>query len=274
MKVNFIHVNFNNSLLTIACVQSILSNKYVHKIIIVDNDSSIEEKKILKEWLQKNTMDNDPINVLFLDENLGYFKAINKGIAYLGDLVSVNYTVAGNNDLVFPSDFTEKLFMQQLDNTVFLIAPNIIKSNGVHQNPYLISSYSSMHKRFLRIYYSNYYVASILHKLASILSISKSEVGREGHDTKQFITAGHGSCYIITPAFFCKCTKLDDSSFLFGEELNLAYQVKRQNGKTLYVPDLIVSHNEHSTMNAMSSRKTYGYQQESYRIFSKFIDQL
>lgn len=267
MKTAFIHVNYNNSNLTINCIRSIIDNDSDSDIIIVDNNSDLSEKEKLTIWKQENDSVQNKVTLIFETNNLGYFGALNVGLEYLKiNINKYDYVIIGNNDLVFNEIFFKKLKQVQLEDNIFLISPNIVKKNGIHQNPYSINGTSKIRLFFYYIYYSNYTIAKIILLITRILKVAKSEQNRKGFDKTQIIYAGHGSCYILTRTFFKNNFSLVDNSFLMGEEFILAKQIRDTNGKIIYIADLIVTHDEHSSMKNIPSKVVYGYKQAAFKL--------
>jgi hypothetical protein len=62
---------------------------------------------------------------------------------------------------------------------------------------------------------------------------------------------------------------LDAPVFLMGEEGILANQVLGSNGITLYSPDLIVNHHDHTSIGKVPSKKLYKFSQDSFRFYKK-----
>ncbi len=89
------------------------------------------------------------------------------------------------------------------------------------------------------------------------------------NDKEQVILMGYGACYVLTNFFFKKFSQLNAPTFLMGEEGVLASQVIGANGVTLYCPDLIVNHHDHSSIGKLPSRKLYNYSRESYKYYLK-----
>lgn len=271
-KIGFIHVNYNNSRLTIECIKSILSQKNNAIIIVIDNASNEIEKSVLVSWKNNNPQHCSNISFIFENKNWGYFGALNIGLRKLKNTINeFQYIVIGNNDLVFDKQFTNELNQVILDDRVQVIAPNIIKTNGVHQNPYSIGRTSKKRMFLYRLLYMNYLFAKIIYKTANILKKEKSQANRNRYNVKQEIFAGHGACYILTQEFFKKNKQLDESIFLMGEEFLISKQVHQTGGIIYYFPELKVIHNEHSTTHAIPSKKTYLYSKNAFSLIKDFM---
>ena len=81
MRIGFVFTNYNNSSFTWEAVRSLVSSPlwYGHKIVVVDNDSTPEDVDSLR-LLQKQWPE---VEVIFNAKNIGYFKGLNIGIAWL-----------------------------------------------------------------------------------------------------------------------------------------------------------------------------------------------
>jgi GT2 family glycosyltransferase len=272
MNYAFVIVNFNNSLLTISCIESILFQKQIvgHiNIIIVDNNSNDTNKNLLLDWQYKHP--DSVIYVLFLKLNIGYFPAINKGLEVIEKLIDQDFIIIGNNDLIFNEFFLNKLSKTLYSNNIFVIAPNIIRSDGLHQNPFFKTKVSGLRKFYYKIYYVNYYFAFIIESFATALKLRKIEKDKPDYDKNQFIYMGFGACYVLTKSFIKECQGLKDDVFLFGEEAMLGYQVERHNGKIFYDSSLLVNHLDHSTLSKIPSKKMYRIAKASYNIYKHYL---
>ncbi len=264
MKVAFICVNYNNSKVTIEYILNVIEIKqnFDVKIIIVDNAS--HETDILE--LEKFILDlnNNDVVLIKSIENLGYFKGLNLGINFI-DKIEYDYVVIGNNDLNFNVNFINELTNVKIDSSIFVIAPNIIKPDGTHQNPHIPKKFTLIKKLYRRLYYSNYYISVALQLIMNLKAGLSKSYDREGNNRECLILMGYGACYILTQNFFNNFNCLDAPNFLMGEEGVLANQILSKNGKTLYKPYLIVYHLDHTSIGKLPTRKLYDFSKESYK---------
>lgn len=275
MIFSFIHVNFNSSEQTINCIESILNCEKKSIIIIVDNNSIPSEKAKIILWNNNNNNNNNRyegaiIHFIFQTSNIGYFGAINSGLNYIKtNNLLTEFVIIGNNDLIFENSFFEELKNSNFGRKIFVLAPNIIKASGIHQNPFALKKTTFTRKLLHRIFYSHYFIAKIILFISSILNIGKSSQNRKGFEISQIIFAGHGSCYVLTKSYFTSNLYLDDKSFLMGEEYIFAKQIRNSGGHIFYLSSLIVRHDEHSSIKKMPSKTIYIYMQKAYRIIKK-----
>lgn len=98
--VAIITLNYNQSQMTIECINSILESTYKNFIILlIDNGSSIENFKTLKDEF----LNNDRIQIIRIENNVGYVKGVNRG---LEEALKINaeYIQIMNNDTIIDKD--------------------------------------------------------------------------------------------------------------------------------------------------------------------------
>jgi GT2 family glycosyltransferase len=272
MNIGFVFTNYNNSTFSLKLIKSLqnaLQNNCQYFIVIVDNNSSIEEKKIL----YNNFSNSLNIKILFEPDNHGYFSGLNIGIKYLRiNYQEISHIIIGNNDLEFDISFYKQLINSfHLFNDYPVISPNIISSDGFHQNPHVITKISRFRELVYNVFYSYYFLSKI------ILSISKFTKGFTDrkdeleHGTAREIYQGHGSCYILGPLFFNNFDKLFAPTFLMFEEFFLSYQLNQKFYKIFYTPDIVIKHYSHSTIQTIPSKYIWKISKESYKIYKKYL---
>lgn len=266
MKVCVIMVNYNNSQLSCNCCDSLLKQQQNANltIIVVDNNSKQEEKEILKNYLQGKKL----VEGLYLNDNIGYFPAMAKGqeLAYSKG-IEYDYMIVANNDLIYEDNFLKVLSVQKLKKDVMVVSPDIIRMDGIHQNPHFINRISPMRKFLYRFYYSNWYVALFLTYVQRMFNMKRMENNKPGFDKSQYIYMGFGACFILTKAYMKAIKYLDTTTFLMGEEQFLTIQVEKKNGLIYYDSTLKVHHMDSATFKQMPSRFGYEWGRKSYNIY-------
>lgn len=268
MKLAFICVNYNNSKITIEYIMNVIEIKqnFDVKIIIVDNASHETDMLELENFIID--LNNNDVVLIKSIKNLGYFKGLNLGVNYI-DKVEYDYVVIGNNDLIFESNFINQLSIKNFNNNVFVISPNIIRIDGVHQNPHIVNKFSLIQRLYRKIYFSNYYIGYFIYLFYNCFRYFLIKEDRVNNDKEQIILMGYGACYILTKNFFDNFNELHAPIFLMGEEGILANQVVSGNGVTLYSPDLIVNHHDHKSISKVPSKKLYSFSRVSYKYYLK-----
>jgi GT2 family glycosyltransferase len=271
MKIGFVFTNFNSSSYTKDLVISLrqFNSQNNYPIIIVDNDSNEENIALLK-LIEK---ENNNVHLILSGINLGYFKGLNVGIKYIREnLIGVDYLVVGNNDLIFPRDFVESISKtKEIFEKYPVISPNIITTDGVHQNPHVIKNISKFREFIYDLYFLNYYVAILIKGIAKVTKRFSNRRDREQHEIAQSIYSGYGACYILSPLFFDFFDSLWAPTFLMGEEFFLSKQLESENFKVYYEPSIFVEHQLHSTMNLVPSKKVWDIAKKSHKEYRKYV---
>ena len=171
-----------------------------------------------------------------------------------------------NNDIIFNDQFfLEKLF--NLNNIDYhLVGPRITNSAKKDLNPFLLKPMSKKRKLYWKFYFKSYYFSKLLKLITSFKFFLKSP--REIKKIRK-VYAIHGSAMIFSKHFFLKGGMIDDNFELFGEEITTAEICKIINCKIFYVPNLILTHNEHSTTKKINDRNLYDLAKKSHYYFSE-----
>ena len=276
MKKNiaFIFTNYNNSVVTINAVKSIfkcnLPKDVYIKIIVVDNCSTPPEKKLLESIVKKFNI----VKIIYLKNNIGYFKGLNEGINNLGSEF-YDFVVIGNNDLSFGKNFIHSVYENyHLFKKYPVISPNIIRIDGFHQNPHVTRPVSKFRRFMYEIYFSNYYLSKIILIIANLTRKYTQRGDEKSHNKAGEIIEGYGACYLLGPIFFEEFDRLLAPTFLMGEEFFLYYQLHQKNYKIYYEPKIQVSHLDHATVSKLPSKKFWRLSKESHKIHKQYLKKL
>jgi GT2 family glycosyltransferase len=259
IKVCFVVVNHNNFSLTADMYQSVVCAArldFEFDFCVVDNSENDRERDVLIEW----SRGCDNINVLFT-ENKGYFPGLNFGLRFV-DQKEYDFVVIGNNDLLLSENFFDVLDGSAFSHDVYAVCPDVLTSDGVHQNPHVVYRYTFFKKLLLDIYFSNFFLGSLLRKAKYLFSKKRLE---KDVDAK-IIHMGIGAIYILTNRFFECCNGLEYPVFLYGEEAFFSKQVHCNGGVLWYLPELVVHHRESATLSLTSNRRKYDWSRASYRL--------
>ncbi|MBU3602778.1 hypothetical protein [Polynucleobacter sp. AM-25C3] len=228
--------------------------------IIVDNSDHPEF------FLQIKALENkfNFVKVIRPGVNTGYFGAFN--FVFKNDLIDLNsLVVICNNDLVFNSLFCDCLLKSHYPKDVFVVCPDVVTTDGYHQNPHLVAPLSFMGRLKLDLYFSNYYLALCMISIYKIFNLSRFKRNHGKHiSVPMYLHMGIGACYVLTRNFFSKFTELNYPYFLYGEEAFLSSQVHAAGGRLFYDPNLVVEHNESATLSKTPKKTAYKYARDGY----------
>lgn len=269
-KCAFIFTNYNNSVLAEKMVESIAKNNlyyFLVDIIIVDNNSINSEKKILKNLSKRFSK---ILKIIYNKNNLGYFGGLNIGLGCI-KCKEYSFIVIGNNDLIFNNNFIDSVFNSKYKDKYPIIAPDIIRLDGFHQNPHVINPPSRFREIIYDLYFMNYNLSKLISFLARVTNKFTRRGDEDNYNDPQEIIQGYGACYIITPIFFDYFKELWSPTFLMYEEFFLSLQLETQNLKIFYDPSIKVQHIDHSTVSKLPSKKMWQITKQSHLIYRKYV---
>jgi GT2 family glycosyltransferase len=231
---------------------------------IVNNST---DRNVSKELLNLQ-YSYDFVKILNPGRNLGYFGGLNYGISNL-KYRDCNYVVICNNDLEFFHDFCIKLLDSNFSDDTYVVCPDVITKDGVHQNPHVLKPLSFLCRLKLDVYFAHYYLALFLKLLRFFATFLQWKSSIKEDLKPSFLHMGIGACYILLPRFFQIFTGLEYPFFLYGEEAFLSNQIHSAGGKIFFNPALKVFHKESATLSTLPSRIAYEYAREGYSVYRK-----
>jgi GT2 family glycosyltransferase len=267
-------LNWNNSQLTINLAESIvqIERRESPIVLIVDNNSKENEKKILRDFVQKKGFDEitekqtDSYRVightvLFLDDNYGYAKGNNFGLK-LAATNGYRFVLISNNDIELREPVLGKL-IKTLDASekYALVGPKIIDRYGTQEGPF---------KRpgmFYQFWYLLFY--PILLPISKILGISIKTNTRYPYRLP-------GSFLLFKTNRISDIGFFDENTFLYAEELIIAEKFRKLGYETVFDPEVSVTHYHEASTKKIDRKKRFEYHLRSdlyyfseYRNYSK-----
>lgn len=192
MKICGVILNYFGYEDTILCVQTLLDQNDLEKIIIVENSASSNELNMLKEFI-KNTRQ---VEILEPSQNLGFSGGVNLAINYVMDSRFDAFLLL-NNDTLVPPNIIKCLANGIMDKGFDLAAP-------------IIYCYPEQHKIWAKGYYYNRFAGLIAqHKIPYIPG------------TIFYLS---GCCVLICRKVFEDIGLLDTSFFMYGEDVEFCFR--------------------------------------------------
>ncbi|MBR9701507.1 glycosyltransferase family 2 protein [Candidatus Pacearchaeota archaeon] len=228
-KIGILLLNLNGSKDTIECLKSIKEINYKnYEIWVLDNGSGDDSVKKLRELKKKVKF-----NLLTLKENKGFTGGNN----YLFNKIrkeGLDYLLLLNNDTIVEKNFLNPLMekMGKNDN-VGVVAPLVY----------------------------NYYNKA---RLSFVDSPGKFNLlmgcGRRTriHKENDFqVDYASGVCWLIKKDLFEKMGGFNDKFFAYGEEIELAFRIKKAGFKTFIIPSSRIWHKGAATSKKISGLRRY-----------------
>lgn len=232
---------------TIQCIKSILEHQKENiVIIVVDNGSENESIK----YIQAEFMDKEIIIYIQLDRNIGFAKGNNVGIARAIEIGVENIILMNSDIVVKTPDFIEALEKYCFDG-IGVINPlceniygKVSRPSGVYGKSLIKASIKTF------IYYSWELVQHILKFQYNLDANTDFEDGI--YENGYMI---QGCSYMITKDFLNVYKGIYEKTFLYNEELNLAWYLKHAGLKSAYAKGVIFEHREGRSTNKKSRIK-------------------
>lgn len=245
--LSIIIVNWNTKKELLRCIESIYQNKWknIKEIIVVDNgsqDGSVEELKIVFP----------SVLIIQNETNLGFARAVNQGI----QIASGRYFLLLNPDTELKDGVIEKLyFFMEKHPEIGVVGPQLLNDNGSKQNS--IANFPSL-------------ATELLNKNILRLLFPKRYPGKERDYSRPIeVDSVIGACMMVRRKAIEEVGLLDEDYFLFLEETDWCYRMKKAGWRVYHVPDVEVIHFQGKSVGQDKKRAKVEYFRSRYLFFKK-----
>jgi GT2 family glycosyltransferase len=227
-RVLILIVNWNNYSDTKECLDSLAqltSDNY--QVMLVDNGSIDNSSQLLEEEFPE-------IQFVNLQENLGFAGGNNVGLEYALK-EEFPFTLLLNNDtIVQDGDFLAKL-VQVLEEepSVGAVGPTVEQTDGITQLsilPYPNIGNSIINS--LGLYHPN-------------------------HKKRQFVDSIAGCCVLVRREAIEQAGLLDENYFMYGEETEWFFRIRKKGWKILFLPVDSILHKEGTSSKKIDDKEIY-----------------
>lgn len=238
--VSIITVNYNQTEVTCALIESLNKITYPNfEVIVVDNNSTDEDPEIIKERYPNIILVPNPINYGFAaGNNFGLMRARGE------------YVLLLNNDIEVPSDFMEPLV------------------NKLKQNPDIgaVSPKIKFYYQPDTIQYAGYTPMNNITMRNFAIGYKQKDVGQfnEDRDTSYC----HGAAMMVPMKVVKEVGLMSYIFFLYYEEADWCARIVRSGYRMHYVHNSFVLHKESISTGKLSSLKIY-YQNRNRIVFMR-----
>lgn len=243
LLLSIILVNFNGWDWTEKCLDSFpnLQNwselKTQIEVIVVDNGSRDESVKKLRKL--------DWITLLELPENLGFSGGNNVGIR----AAQAPFILLLNTDTEFLPETNLLALLQNFsDDSVGVVTPKIVLPNGELDH--------ACHRGFPTPWNAAWYFSGIAKLFPSFRPIAGYRQSWKDLSTKHEVDACSGAAMLVRTKNLEKVGFLDESFFMYAEDIDWCYRFAENGFKTLYDPAVTILHHKHKSGMKNSSWET------------------
>lgn len=264
IDIGIVMVNYNNYEDTIQCVESflnLLDTKSFH-IVVFDNCSPNKSGTVLLDKYK----DNEKVDVVLSDSNLGNGAGWNAGLKHLRERFEPKFSILSDNDVLLLDNHLFGHLNEEYKESGFAVCgPMIFAPNGrCDCNPIFDIFYSRQNALYDLKYHKKYLRATKLHldKLYRFyrahnpfIKRHKNKIYQIRKDTSPGIylqrrenVVLHGCFFIFSPIYFNYFDGLDVRSFMYAEEDILYAHLVHNKLKTVYLPSVKIYHKGDSSV--------------------------
>lgn len=225
MKLSIITINFRKPLVTLACVDSAYSayanlfEKGDYELLIVDNQSGDDSIKVLENEIKKKKYKN--VWVLAHKENNGFGGGNNYGAMH----AKGTYLLFLNNDTILKEGLDTMLTYFEEHPTIGVLGGPLKNPNGTPQ--------SSAGKFYtpLQVFF---------------LLLGLQKFGLLDNNPKAIAKVDwvKGALFMMQKEVFEKMNGFDEKIFMYTEDMELCYRVKKTGKEVYFYPDIDVVHKD------------------------------
>jgi len=246
MKVSVIIVNYNTSHLLQSCIDSVNSfeTETENEFVIVDNNSADGSKDVINKLVSGN----NNVKSVFLDSNVGFAKANNRGFKVCGG----DYVLVLNPDVVFTESVFLKLIDYSNDSGVGALGAKLIGEKGDFQYGYYQKHPSLMQYVLFYSVLAKPFIGKLKYENAFL----NSRIDKDNRNL-QTVSQIPGAFIFMRREIYSGFKGFNETFFLFFEDVDLSFRISRK--YKLYIADIKVKHLGASSMMRDADNNIYGF---------------
>ncbi|MFC1559535.1 glycosyltransferase family 2 protein [Candidatus Margulisiibacteriota bacterium] len=248
--LSIIIANHNSKEYLDRCLSSVVktASDISHEIILVDNASSDGSVKLVREKYPQ-------VKVIENGENLGFSKASNKGIRSAAG----KYIMLLNNDVLIKERALKKLvdFLRE-NSDAGAVGPKLLNIDGTIQHQCRRDFPTPMNAFF---YFSG--LGRLFPKNKSLNAYLRTYLDDEVVGAVDSLC---GASMVVRKEAIKKIGLLDEDYFMYGEDLDWCYRIKKAGWKIYYQPQAEIVHYGGRTSRQNSYKNIYEFH-KAMRLF-------
>lgn len=216
-KVAVVVLNYNDKQRLKECLMSLVKSDYPsYEIIVLDNNSNDGSVELVEDYFKE-------VKIRKLDKNYGYV-AYNKIVSKL----DCKYVALLNNDIIVNRDWLSKLIHPLSSNDdVAAVTPKIkfVNSNKINAAGGICDIFGVGWNR----------------------GNGEEDIGQ--YNWLEEVFYGVGACLVLKKKVWDEISGFDERYFIYAEDLDWCWRARLAGYRILYVPDAVVEHYWHSSIN-------------------------
>lgn len=262
-KIGIIVVAYHNATMTERFIKTELAKLSTQFYLVVVNNASTHEESLRLakscdlEFINNDLHDNIPNSTKYLiwsQENLGYARGNNKGVAFLNRIGGFTHFLFSNDDITINNTNILNRLVEKMDTNkeIGAIGPRIINLDGIDQNPK--DHYISLYREIGWILLAPFRKSK---KQRAITAKDEAEESRMTYWTS-------GDFLLVKANAFNKVGGFDPHTFLYYEECILAERLAKIDLHFYYDASITIIHFEGSSTTKNRNNQLIGIQSKLY----------
>ena len=261
VDIGIVIVNFNTRELLARCLESVLSSRRLGgsptlRLVVVDNDSGDGSAEMVAARFPEVVLIRNP-------ENVGYPAANNQGLARLGfgaggAYAAPRYALLLNADTELPPDaLSGVVAFADADAGIGVLGPKLVRPDG--------SLDLACRRSFPTPEISAYRMLGLSKLFPRSRRFGRYNLTYLDDDETAEVDSVVGAFMLVRREALSDVGLLDESFFMYGEDLDWAFRIKAAGWKIVYYPGVTVLH-----VKRASSRQSPRAQIEFWRSMEIF----
>jgi GT2 family glycosyltransferase len=225
--ISIIILSYNTQDLLKTCLQSIFSTikNTEYEVIVVDNASSDGSVDLVKS--SQFSVHSSRLKIVENDSNVGFAKGCNIGAKH----AKGEYLLFLNSDTVLKSNDTlDKLLIHIQKEKVGIVGGMMVNPDNTYQRTF-----------------GSFYTLSHVAKM--LFLGEKSEIATQDLKKVQKVDWVSGGFMMIRKSVFSEIKGFDERYFMYVEDVDLCYRVKKNGYDTVVDPSILITHVGHGSSN-------------------------
>ena len=233
MDLGIVIVNYNTRDLLRRCLETVFASTEVQfSVCVVDNASSDKSAVMVAEEFPS-------VHLIANDDNLGYPAANNQGLRWLGfgkkRQGDATYALLLNPDTELPPDALKKaVAFMAAHPDVGILGPKLVRPDGALD--------LACRRSFPSPEVSFYRLIGLSRLFPRSRRFGRYNLTYLDPDETAEVDSVVGAFMMVRDDALSEVGLLDDTFFMYGEDLDWAYRIKQAGWKVVYYPEITVLH--------------------------------
>lgn len=253
LDISIIIVNYNTKKLTMECIKSIYDSNIVSafEIILVDNHSTDGSVSAVKEIFKD-------VQVVANQENVGFSKANNIAI----DLSNGRYVLLLNSDTIVKNGTIDTM-VQFMDEHKDIGASGckVVLPDGTLDK--------ACHRGFPTPSASFYYISGLARRFPNNSRFSGYHLSHLNMDDIHEVDCLVGAFMLVRREAISQVGLLDETFFMYGEDIDWCYRIKESGWKIYYHPHVEIIHYKGASSRKKPFKIVYEFHRAMYLFHRK-----